>query len=392
VNIHKAIQSFIGLLVYCSCVSISHAQWDHELGLEFRYFFEEPQFETQSNHAASLSYKPSWSTASGNSLYDFSAVMRFDEADEQRDLIDITELSWLYALDDWEFKAGISKVFWGVAESQHLVDIINQADLVDDLSGDSKLGQPMISLTKISDYGIFDAYVLPYFRERTFAGEQGRLRSEPIVNTDSAIYESEDEQSHIDYALRWSHSINVFDLGLSYFRGTSRDPLFSLSDDQQYLIPNYHQIEQIGLDVQATVDAWLLKFEAIDRQANEAFISQDFEAAIAGLEYTFFSVANSSTDLGLVLEHSYDSRGEQSFSDGLTFIGLRLALNDEQSSDLFIGCSADGQLCTAEGSRRIAESLKLSLRANTFSGISEDSILASQSQDDFVQLSFSYFF
>lgn len=372
--------------------SPAKAEWDNEIELEYRYFLDSPQFTEQGRNAAAIVYRPVWSAVSGKSVFDFRGVARYDENDEERNLLDITELSWLYNSNEWEVKVGLSKVFWGVAETQHLVDIINQTDLADDIDGESKLGQPMIHVSRSSNVGIFDAFVLPYFRERTFAGAQGRLRTQPAVNTDLAQYESSSEQSHVDYALRWSHTLGAFDLGLSYFDGTGRDPVLTVSEDNRFLVPNYVQIQQVGLDLQATFDTWLWKLEAIDRSASDVFQIENFQAAVGGFEYSFFNVSESGADVGLVVEHSYDSRGEQSFGDELTFLGVRLALNDEQSTDLLLGCSADGEICSMEGSRRLAESFKLSVRANTFSGIEDDSLLASQRQDDYIQLSLAYFF
>jgi len=312
------------LLIVLAChillAQTAQAQWNHELELELRYFANAPQFEEQGRNAAAVIYRPIWSAAVGDSLFDFR-VVRYDENDQERNLIDITELSWSYAFKDWELKLGIGKVFWGVAETQHLVDIINQTDLVDDIDTETKLGQPLISLSRVSDIGVFDLFVLPFFRERTFAGPSGRLRTQPFVNTDLAVFESDDEQSNVDFAVRWSHSIGIFDLGLSYFNGTGRDPVFTLSEDSAALVPNYVQIEQFGIDAQATSGAWLWKLEAIDRSASENFPSESFQAAVFGLEYTFFDLAGA--DIGIVIEHSYDSRGEQSISDDLTFIGAR---------------------------------------------------------------------
>ena len=379
-------------ILVCTIILVApvQAQWNHEIELELRFFPNDPLFEEQGRNAATIIYRPVWSAAVGDSLFDFRGIVRYDENDEERNLIDITELSWSYAYQNWELKLGISKVFWGVAETQHLVDIVNQTDLVDDIDTETKLGQPLINLSRITNVGVFDFFVLPFFRERTFAGPSGRLRSEPFVNTDLAVFESDDEENHIDYAARWSHSFGIFDFGLSYFDGTGRDPVFTLAADNTALVPNYVQIEQFGIDVQATSGAWLWKLEAIDRSAAEVFQTENFEAAVAGLEYTFFDLAGA--DVGIVVEHSYDSRGEQSFNDDLTFVGARLALNDEQSTDLLIGCSVDGRLCSIEGSRRIGKSFKLSVRGNTFANIDETSLFASQREDDFLQLSLAYFF
>ena len=110
-----------------------------------------------------------------------------------------------------------------------MVDVINQTDSVDAADGDEKLGQPMVHGIWLSDSGTFEAFVLPGFRERTFAGEEGRLRAPYVVN-DDAIYQANAEQRHTDLALRWGRSIELMeyplDLSVSLFRGTSRDPAY----------------------------------------------------------------------------------------------------------------------------------------------------------------------
>ena len=46
------------------------------------------------------------------------------------------------------------------------------------------------------------------------------LLSIPVMlNTNQA-----QEEKHIDFAIRWSHTIGPWDIGLSHFYGTSRDP------------------------------------------------------------------------------------------------------------------------------------------------------------------------
>ena len=64
---------------------------------------------------------------------------RADENDEERNHFDIAELYWTLPSDEWELLIGINKVFWGVTESAHLVDIINQTDQVESFTGEEKL-------------------------------------------------------------------------------------------------------------------------------------------------------------------------------------------------------------------------------------------------------------
>ena len=78
--------------------------------------------------------------------------------------VDIRELNLLYTQDNWEGIAGISRVFWGVTESGHLVDIINQTDQLEGFDGEDKLGQAMIRISRLFDQNSVDLYVLPGFR------------------------------------------------------------------------------------------------------------------------------------------------------------------------------------------------------------------------------------
>ncbi len=58
--------------------------------------------------------------------------------------------------EEWEILAGLNKVFWGVAESRHQVEDIDEED---------KLGQPMLNLTTLRDWGTVSLFILPGFSE-----------------------------------------------------------------------------------------------------------------------------------------------------------------------------------------------------------------------------------
>ena len=104
---------------------------------------------------------------------------------------------------------GIGKVFWGVTESQHLVDVINQTDLVENMDGEEKLGQPMINFALVRDWGTVDFFLLPGSRERTFPEAEGRLRTTPRVDVEQAVYESSRGKRHIDEAIRRPQNIRI---------------------------------------------------------------------------------------------------------------------------------------------------------------------------------------
>lgn len=367
------------------------------IALEGRYFFQEGDFgQAQDQLSLALNTEIFHEFESFHTLT-FAPFVRIDSADEERSHIDIRELKYLIPADNWELSVGIGKVFWGVTESQNLVDVINQTDEVESPDGEEKLGQPMVHLSLIRDWGLVDLFVLPGFRERTFAGEDGRLRLPLPVASDRVLYESNREDRHVDFALRWSHSFDVWDVGLSYFDGTNRDPEFVFATDENAtptLIPFYSQIRQVGVDVQATLESWLLKFEGINRNG----FGETYVAATAGLEYTFFGVMDGRADLGVVAEYLYDDRGERAatpFEDDL-FLGLRLAFTDAQSTEALFGFIVDtdtgGLFTSLEASRRLGNQYRLSIEARQFSGLDEADPARAFANDDFLQLELKYFY
>lgn len=322
---------------------------------------------------------------------------RWDALDKERTHADFREFYWLYMSGKHELLAGIGKVFWGYTESQHLVDVINQTDLVEDTDGEEKLGQPMVSLKTYLDWGSLEFYLLPYFRERTFPGPNGRLRSIIPIDRNNSTYESKDGENHLDYAARLSFFNSGWDGMISYFYGTNRDPYFQINanpSDNILLVPYYEIMRQVGLAFQKATGTWLFKFESIRRISAE----DDFIAATGGFEYTANSVFASRADLGLLLEYMYDDRGQSGLSpfENDMMFGLRYSLNDEATSEFLIAVVRDletgGQLIRLESSRRLFESLKVSVEGAKFQGFSSEEVLYAFRKDDYVKLQLSYFF
>jgi hypothetical protein len=113
--------------------------------------------------------------------------LRLDSLDDERTHFDIREAYWRNLWESWELTVGFNRIFWGVTESRHLVDVINQTDQVEDIDGDEKLGQPMIQLITDRPWGRLEAFALIGFRERTFAGPDGRLRTPLPVDNNAAV-------------------------------------------------------------------------------------------------------------------------------------------------------------------------------------------------------------
>jgi len=336
-----------------------------------------------------------WRNEDGNQRASLIPYLRWDATDDERSLADLREAYWAFEGDDYEVLVGANTVFWGVTESLHLVDIINQTDFAGDIDGEDKLGQPMVSLTLQRDWGEISAFVMPFFRERTFPGVDGRLRPPLPVDTDDSLYESSSEENHVDFALRYSHYVGDVDIGLSAFSGTSREPRFVPAADGQSLLPVYDQIDQFGVDLQFTKDAWLWKLEAIARNG----YSDTFAAAVGGFEYTAYQVGDSSADVGLLLEYQYDGRdaGEPiSIADNDVFFGTRLALNDSQDTAVLAGISYDvdtGEtFVNIEAERRFGDDWFAELRLRAFSGAERGDKTYWLQKDDYLQLNIARYF
>jgi len=391
------------ILIYTITVSITVSAFEinGRVGISSYFFQNTPRLDIQHNQQASLlgeiEIYHSWNNSYDSIL--FKPYARLDQHDSNRSHFDVREFMWLHVgeNDDWELRTGIGRVFWGVNEANHLVDIINQDDQIDDISGDPKLGQPMINLSLIKDWGNLDLFILLGFRERTFPGEQGRLRGPFEIDTKHSQFESSAGNKHTDFALRWSHTLDEYDFGLYYFKGTNRDPRFIATQNSQNLhnpiklIPYYDQIDQFGLDIQATLEEWLLKLEVINRKDG----IEHFTAASGGFEYTFVGIIESIVDLGIIMEYSWDERGTANiiqFQNDLMF-GARLAFNDAQSSQLLAGFVQDLDYhglrsFQIEASRRLGDSWKISAELRLFS----EHILNPISNDDHLQLTLEKYF
>jgi hypothetical protein len=353
---------------------------------------------------------------------------RLDFQDERRRHWDLREASWLHTSEGWDFRFGVGKVFWGVAESNHLVDIINQDDLIEDIDGEEKLGQPMVQLSLFRRWGTVELFFMPRFRERTFAGRKGRLRFNLPIAVGHPSWDSSLEEWHPDGAIRWSRAIGAFDVGVSHFSGTGREPRFFLrlrGTERPQILPRYDVIHQTSMDVQATMGSWLWKLEAMTRGGQGG----RFAALVGGVEYTFYSVFRSAADVGVLAEYSYDGRDTDvplqtllalrppppgappippvtgtfslggtapAFLDNDVFAGIRISPNDEQSTEFLAGAAVDidtrTTFASVEASRRIGERWTVELDARVFANVAETDILFDLRNDSLLQLRIARYF
>ena len=368
--------------------------------IEARAYFDDPQQPRQRDGInLSVVLEPELYHVSENrkDTFTFSPFLRLDSHDAERTHADVRDLSWLHAERDWEIKAGLSKVFWGVTESRHLVDIINQTDAVESPDGEDKLGQPMVKFSLLKDWGRLHVFALPYFRERTFAGPRGRLTTSTPVDTELATYDSSAREHRLDTAIRYEHTLGNWDLGVAHFNGTSREAVLNSGTNaagDTVFIPHYNVIDQTSLDIQYTYDAWLLKFEGITVSGQ----GERYNAMVTGLEYTFFDADGNNTDIGVLAEYQRDDRGASAPSTGAdddVFFGARVVMNDVPDTQFLGGVSFDrftkNRSFFVEAERRLTDNIKLEVEGRIFSGqATANNRLFSSEDHVFIRL--AYFF
>ena len=385
-------------------------EFDAELAGEVRYFPYDPMFPLQLNDwQPSFAFTPElrWETEDRKHQLVIIPFVRLDAKDDERTHFDLREGYYRFNSDNnWSLTVGAAKVFWGRTESRHLVDIINQTDAVEDIDEEDKLGQPMLNLTVLNDWGALDFFVMSGFRDRTFPGVEGRLRFGQVVDTDNAIFERDARRGAVDYAARYSHYIGNWDFGVSVFHGTSREPRFAITPGSVNLLPVYDKITQGSIDLQYTKDAWLWKMEAIVREGH----GDTFFASVAGFEYSIYQVFGTSADLGLLAEYQYDGRDEgfvaESFGMALAapvaagnndvFAGARLGFNDAQDASALVGLSVDADDQTMgmfiEAERRIGQNWTAELETRLFFNVDPANVANFFRDDDFMTLRVTRYF
>lgn len=360
------------------------AQWQAQVALESRLFTGGGLQPGESKAELGLVLLPraqfEWDERAQRLVVE--PFLRVDLLTGERIRFDLRELSWIGRWKSWELRAGMAELFWGVAESRQVIDVINQRYAVGSARGYEKLGQPLLRLVMIRNWGTLQAILLPRFRERPIEGVAGRLWSPLPVDDDKPVYESPAEADHVDWAVRWSHTLGSVDLGVAHFAGTNRDPRFELDADRTeaiILVPHYDLMSQTSLDVQWTIRSWLWKLEALTRSSGG---ERHWEAA-GGLEYA------PAEYLSVFLEYLLDTRGERSTTsyEHDLFLGGQLLLPEGRVQiGVYVDTDSGNTILKAGVARRLNDFLTLDLQGRVFLGATSREPAHATRQDSFLAL------
>lgn len=364
--------------------------WNYSIRVtpELRVYLEEPRYQQQMNVQEGADFQPSiafeprfsYRFPGGDDSLVFRGFGRYDPEDDDRSHGDIREAYWLHEGDWWDFVVGVNRVFWGVADSRNVVDVINQTDLVEDALGDEKLGQPMVNANFFGEWGELNLFALPLFRPRTHPDEDGRLRGPLPIDDNRRSIDGSGDEARVDFAARYENNLGPLDIGVSHFYGISRAPQSTVafnttvpglgavvngllgtpagraviaagctpvcgapfSSGQFVLAEHYDLINQTSLDVSGVFGDWIIKFEGALINGHD---DETIFAAVGGVEYTIYQVAGTDAEIAFLGEFAYDDRDDhrapQILQDNDVFIGTRIALNDVDNTQFEGGALID---------------------------------------------------
>lgn len=392
----------LGIVSLCAFLLAPFTLWaggwgvDGKVSFDTRYFTNAPEFPQQrgARVSPSVAFEAQlvYENDSNKHRLTIMPFLRLGSNDKNRNHFDFREFDWLYLGSNWDISVGINKVFWGVTESIHLVDIVNQIDGVEGVNGEDKLGQPMLSFNLEQAWGALNILMLPGFKQRMFNSEKYRLQGPVKVDSTHATYESEQKDHHTDWAARWAKSAGDMDMAVSYFQGTNREPhlLLQAVNNEPVFIPYYNQVKQIGLELLWSEGDMLWKAESLVRKSK----NEKFMALVAGFENTIYRIAETNTDLGVIFEYVYDGRNpvlsQQVIGNNDIFLGARVSVNDTQATSALFGIMYDYHSYVSELSlqaeTRINGDMKVKFNSHFLINVSENDPLAVVRKDDFFEL------
>ncbi len=343
-------------------------------------------------------------------------ALRGDDLDERRSVFDVRELYLSYTSHPLQISAGARRVFWGVTEFVHLVDVINQVDTAGNVDTEDRLGQPMLQLQVAADAWSLQGFLLPGLRERRFPGAHGRLPGGIPLRGDSSLAPSLHGEN-LSLALRGEWHGSGVDIGVAYFSGAGREPSFDLVPGDSglpRLRPRYEHLQRASIDAQWLRGDWAWKLEAYSSSGQ----GDRYTAAAVGFERTFVGLLSDAlpasawlarADLGVVLELLYDQRNHGAPAGHYEHdvaLGLRLAANDAADTSVLLGfiqdVHADEHTLSVEGSTRLTPRVRLEVEARAFGGQSAQPALYALADpanktglldpDDYVQVELTTFF
>lgn len=413
------------LLFSFNCFALT--KFSLEVDFENRFFLDDSNPQTYStNH--SLSLNPDFKFKEGLFKMRLKGLARVDARDNSKNFIYPEDL-WL-SLDSGEhiFKLGYQTVNWSSTEAFHPSDVINSRNQDSNVRNPGKIGELMASYKFLFGNSSLFAYFSPLVRDPIFPsstnqfGFGSQLNDPFYINNDNVLT---DDKAIPQFGFKFNTQLSGVDLSFQYLSIVDRSqpiilPVCGIVGCTEFdLILPY--VQQLGFTTQLPLSEFVLKSEFIYKIYDEKFINDDlFDQYIApvfltkrlvqnhgqlalGLERT--SSFSTGSELTVLIEFQrmlglndtliYDASLFQ--NDG--FLGFRYALNNENSSEVFLSSIFDLDhfkqfIIQASYSQRFLDSWKLETGLQMVASEQIDDYLGVEAIDgsDHFYLSFKKYF
>ena len=357
--------------------------------------YQHPDEPGRESHRAALRLSPEWRWADGAWQFVASPVLDAEGAGNGRSQVGFDALHVAARVDGMSFKAGLSKLFWGVTESRHLVDVVNPPDLAHHYAAEQRLATAMLYLALPTPAGQLETLLLPWERDPRFPGPHGRPRTALPIGG---------EVNHPNgrppaFATRLTVSRGDFDAHLYFFRGLDRETVLTVRPRPQAppneLAAVRRLVRQWGADLQVPVGNLLVKSEMTYRSG----YSHGFLSGVAGGEYAMSGIGGSVVDVTLLGEYQFDRRPADAPLTALrhgAYAGVRVALNDPDSTEFKFGVIVEtatgARVWRADGSRRVATNWTVEAALSVFQNARGSAVLQDYRRDGHVEILARYHF
>lgn len=276
------------------------------------------------------------------------------------DWFNLKQLNGSYVTDNLRFLLGYDVLRWGKNSLYSPVDTVNAIDYQEDITGQQKRGQLIVSAKVIDLFGGTAELVLvpknldDEMPEFTMGTLLRMVRAEPDRGSGGA-------------AVRYSRNIGGFHVGVSAQDMVShqRQVLGMQATPDGFVLPSSQpRARFVGFELQKDLNSSLIFSADVavgDYQLLRTYSWDDFYAYSLGLDYSMPFAFNDEHTTNLVLEKHYDSRKSMAptFYQDDWYLGVTYALNDVSNTLLRLGLIKDmdyrTSIYTASLSRQILD-------------------------------------
>jgi hypothetical protein len=305
--------------------------------------------------------------------------------------VDAQEATLIWSNEVLEAKLGYDVESWSILEAAELNNVLNQTNFERDILGSSRLGQPMLRLSLLTEAGWFGAYYLPQSPERRF---------DPVFGLDGIelLYETVREDREPGFAGRYQHGIGAVDLQVFFFRGLDNSPAPVIYEGAPRLL--YPVIDMAGASAQWLTGSTYLRAELQSVGGRPDISGRKRDSLSWGLEieHELYGVFGMDADLSLLAAYTANSLGRDStepLQDDLS-LGAQLTWNSVASTEISILATQDqtwGSIFgTLSFSTRLRDDMNLEIEATDFLDVDPRDVLAPLQDAGHVRVSLTYFF